>query len=57
MTVTSNIYTHLFDDTEAQALAWKPEGTLAAYLNDEVTGQPGQSMGAYWAVTRLRAGR
>ena len=44
-------------DTEAQARAWKPEGTLAAYLSDEVTGKPGQSMGAYWAVTRLRAGR
>ena len=44
-------------ETEAQARAWKPEGTLAAYLSDEVTGQPGQSMGAYWAVTRLRAGR
>jgi len=25
---------------------------LAAYLNDEVTGQPGQSMGAYWQKTR-----
>ena len=50
-------YAEVEFETEAQALAWKPEGTLAAYLSDEVTGQPGQSMGAYWAVTRLRAGR
>jgi adenylate cyclase len=25
---------------------------LAAYLNDDVTDQPGQSMGAYWEQTR-----
>ena len=50
-------YAEVEFETEAQARAWKPEGTLAAYLSDEVTGQPGQSMGAYWAVTRLRAGR
>ena len=50
-------YAEVEFETEAQALAWKPEGTLATYLSDEVTGQPGQSMGAYWAVTRLRAGR
>ena len=50
-------YAEVEFETEAQAQAWKPEGALAEYLNDEVTGQPGQSMGAYWAVTRLRAGR
>ena len=50
-------YAEVEFETEAQAQTWKPEGALAEYLNDEVTGQPGQSMGAYWAVTRLRAGR
>ena len=35
------------------ALAWEPASCgLAAYLNDEVTNQPGQSMGAYWEQTR-----
>ena len=38
--------------TEAQALAWQPPRELAAYLENEVTGQPGQSMGAYWEATR-----
>lgn len=46
-------YAEVEFDTEAQALAWQPEGALAAYLNDEVTGKPGQSMGAYWETTRL----
>lgn len=35
------------------ARAWQPEAVgLAAYLNDDVTDQPGQSMGAYWEKTR-----
>ena len=39
--------------TVEAALRWQPEACgLAAYLNDEVTNQPGQSMGAYWAQTR-----
>ena len=39
--------------TVAEAKAWTPApAALAAYLADEVTGQPGQSMGAYWARTR-----
>ena len=39
--------------TVAEAEAWTPApAALAAYLADEVTGQPGQSMGAYWARTR-----
>ena len=39
--------------TVTEAEAWTPAGAaLAAYLADEVTGQPGQSMGAYWARTR-----
>ena len=39
--------------TVEQARAWQPAAAgLAAYLNDEVTDQPGQSMGAYWEQTR-----
>ena len=39
--------------TVEAALRWQPAACgLAAYLNDEVTNQPGQSMGAYWAQTR-----
>jgi adenylate cyclase len=39
--------------TEAAARAWQPETAgLGAYLAREVTGQPGQSMGAYWEATR-----
>ena len=45
-------YAEVEFDTEAQALAWQPPQGLAAYLAKEVTGQPGQSMGAYWEATR-----
>ena len=39
--------------TVAAANAWQPAAWgLAAYLNDEVTDQPGQSMGAYWLQTQ-----
>ena len=39
--------------TVEAALAWQPENCgLGAYLSDEVTGQPGQSMGEYWVETR-----
>lgn len=39
--------------TVEAALAWQPENCgLGAYLSDEVTGQPGQSMGEYWVQTR-----
>lgn len=37
--------------TKEAALAWQP-GELEEYLRDEVTGQPGQSMAAYWTETR-----
>lgn len=40
-----------FDSLEA-AKAWQPPAELAGYLADEVTGQPGQSMGEYWLATR-----
>ena len=38
--------------TVAEARGWAPAGPMAAYLAREVTGQPGQSMGAYWEKTR-----
>mgnify|MGYP003363667173 CR=1 FL=1 len=37
--------------TEEAARAWQP-GELAGYLDQEVTGTPGQSMAAYWCATR-----
>lgn len=37
--------------TKEAALAWQP-GELGKYLSHEVTGQPGQSMAAYWTQTR-----
>jgi len=38
---------------EAAARRWTPDADgLAAYLADECTGQPGASMGEYWARTR-----
>lgn len=41
---------------ESQAMQWHPAAAgLENYLNDEVTGQPGQSMGAYWVQTRLQS--
>ena len=39
--------------TVEAACSWQPEAVgLADYLRDEVTDQPGQSMGAYWVQTR-----
>ena len=39
--------------TVEAARSWQPECCgLGAYLSDEVTDQPGQSMGAYWEQTR-----
>jgi CYTH domain-containing protein len=46
-------YAEVEFETEAAARGWQPAACgLAAYLNDEVTDQPGQSMGAYWEATR-----
>lgn len=45
-------YAEVEFDTEAAALAWTPPEALTAYLSPEVTGQPGESMAAYWASTR-----
>ena len=42
--------------SEEQAKGWDAafvSPVLADYLNDDVTQQPGQTMGAYWIVTRL----
>ena len=40
--------------SEMQAITWDPASVgLAEYLHDDVTGKPGQSMGAYWEQTRL----
>lgn len=39
-----------FPDLET-ARSWRP-GPLAAYLDQEVTGTPGESMAAYWERTR-----
>ena len=39
--------------TVEAARSWDPASVgLAAYLADDVTDQPGQSMGAYWEQTR-----
>ncbi len=46
-------YAEIEYPTVAAATQWDPTGCgLSAYLADEVTGQSGQSMGAYWQKTR-----
>lgn len=45
-------YAEVEFESEEQALSWKPEGGLSEYLVDDVTDQPGQTMGAYWLLTR-----
>lgn len=48
-------YAEVEFETEAQARAWNPAiCNLQDYLVDDVTEQPGQSMGAYWKLTRLK---
>lgn len=40
--------------SEEDAVQYAPQAEkLKSYLSDEVTNEPGQSMGAYWAYTRL----
>jgi CYTH domain-containing protein len=52
---TEFMYAEVEYSTVEEALAWDPASAdLSDYLSDEVTGQPGQTMGAYWCVTRLR---
>ena len=51
---TEFMYAEVEFPTVEAALAWDPASVgLAAYLQDDVTDQPGQTMGAYWIVTRL----
>lgn len=46
-------YAEIEFESEEAALAWTPEDeSLAGYLHCEVTGDPGQTMGAYWIRTR-----
>lgn len=46
-------YAEIEYPTVEAARQWSPAGCgLTEYLADEVTGQPGQSMGAYWERTR-----
>lgn len=50
---TGFFYAEVEYPTEEAARAWKPEDAgLSDYLTNEVTGQPGVSMGAYWRKTR-----
>ena len=46
-------YAEVEFESEAAALSWQPaQAGLEEYLRDEVTGQPGQSMGEYGRETR-----
>ena len=50
---TEFMYAEIEYTSEEQARAWDPASVgLAEYLSDDVTGQPGQTMGAYWLSTR-----
>lgn len=49
---TAFFYAEVEFASEADALAWQPGTELADYLQNEVTDQPGESMGAYWLRTR-----
>lgn len=49
---TGFFYAEVEFAAEADALAWQPPKELAGYLQNEVTNQPGESMGAYWLRTR-----
>ena len=51
-------YAEIEYPTAAQARSWDAAGispVLAAYLDDDVTEEPGQTMGAYWITTRLKS--
>ena len=46
-------YAEIEFHSEEEANAYNPHTDhLEDFLNDDVTGQPGQSMGAYWEATR-----
>ncbi len=47
-------YAEIEYETEEAARSWDASSVgLEEYLNDDVSEQPGQSMGAYWVLTRL----
>ena len=49
-------YAEIEYPTAEIARGWNAENispVLAEYLNDDVTEEPGQTMGAYWIITRL----
>lgn len=51
---TAYWYAEIEFPSEAEARAYDPlMDHLEGFLNDDVTDQPGQSMGAYWQATRL----
>ena len=51
------MYAEIEYASEEDAKAWNPASVgLARYLADDVTGQPGQTMGAFWETTRLPQG-
>ena len=53
---TEFMYAEIEYTSEEQARSWNPaDFGLSDYLCDDVTGQPGQTMGAYWSATRLRS--
>lgn len=48
------MYAEIEYGSERQAREWDPASAgLSQYLDDDVTGQPGQTMGAFWIATRL----
>ena len=49
---TGLFYAEVEFPDEDSARAWAPPEAWAAYLSRETTGQPGESMAAYWARTR-----
>ena len=49
---TGFFYAEVEFSSEEDARAWIPTEALASYLSHEVTGQPGESMAAYWERTR-----
>ena len=54
---TEFMYAEVEFPTVEAALSWDPASLgLGDYLCDDVTDQPGQTMGAYWIVTRLHMG-
>lgn len=52
---TEFMYAEIEYTSEEQARSWDPaDFGLAQYLCDDVTDQPGRTMGAYWQATRLQ---